>query len=365
MLDTFYSYIIKEASIGRIDCFGMYNIVFNTSIPQYGIYIKATNENPSLTIPTLIINNKDEFDKLLIVYVNKCLDFYDDNNYYDEIIKKEINDKSISKEKVIMSLLWSNATLEDFNDPISFLRKRISFLENDLYKDFSETKDLGYSETFKGNLNVIIEKSKIENETPYSIVFSFIDLVTKDKYVLPRIYFGIDDKAYIYAIQNDKNINDNKYSKTVNRTLYQLNKDVIDDTEESIKDVSLNFVLASTLLFTLLYEYGIKQVVIPSFLITRWNSKEIMYDIKQKSGIYNDEDILKNQINHERIQNNLTNKLMRTFKRNEFHNDGINIISYPYELDSSMHVELDNMYTNNTILNEMINLMKNEYNKQK
>ena len=34
-----------------------------------------------------------------------------------------------------MTVLWSNATYEDFNDPISFLKNQIEFLDNETLKE--------------------------------------------------------------------------------------------------------------------------------------------------------------------------------------------------------------------------------------
>lgn len=59
---------------------------------------------------------------------------------------------------------------------------------------------LGFSSVLKANLECIIFKDRIFNETPNSIVFkAYLD----DKvYYFPVIRFGIsDDIVYIYAMQ--------------------------------------------------------------------------------------------------------------------------------------------------------------------
>ena len=57
----------------------------------------------------------------------------------------------------------------------------------------------------------------------------------------------------------------------------------------------------------------------------------------------------------EEIQYNLTNKLIRTFLRLGCHYNNINITSFPYELDSALHVEVDetkDIVCNNKLLYE-------------
>lgn len=358
ILDIFYNYIIKEASVGRVDCFGTYNIIFSTSIPSLNIDIGATNKYKNILIPTLTVNNKQEFDKLLVNYVLKALEFYDNSNYFDEILDELIEDKGISREKVIMTLLWSNATSDDFANPTLFLRNRIAFLDDNTFNNYLDKENIGYSDIFNGDLMIKIDKNKLYNETPYSISFSFIN-DKNEEYTLPRIYYGIDnDKVYIYAIQNDHNINDNSYSKKINRLLYKINNGVEDDSVESIKDVSLSFVASLQLFLALLNNNNINNVVVPSILLERWNGKEIAFTNRLENNRLTGEEYDKEVNNHILLQNNLTNKLMRTFKRMEYHDD-IKVTSYPYELDNAMHLIIDDTKSDNILLNELNNLIKN------
>lgn len=132
ILDVFYNCLIKEAALGSVDCFFKYNMRFNTRIINENIDVFGeSDDNSDLLIPTLMIKNKLEFDCLLEKYVEIALTFYDDECYPEEVRYSSYfdNELGISKEKMIMTLLWSNASYEDFNDPCTFLRKRISFFE--------------------------------------------------------------------------------------------------------------------------------------------------------------------------------------------------------------------------------------------
>lgn len=65
---------------------------------------------------------------------------------------------------------------------------------------------------------------------------------------------------------------------------------------------------------------------------------------------------------HYDIQRNLSDKLIRNFRRLAYHFSSIQISSYPYEIDEFMHLKLNNEYTcNNDLLNELYQLsLENE-----
>lgn len=335
ILDIFYNEIVNEASKGRIDCYFYYNIIFHTKFEDS--FIEATSSVDDVIIPTLNITNKNRFDDLLITYVIKALDFYDDNNFHFDAIKE-----GISREKIIMSLLWSNATWEDFNDPCNYLRKRINFFDSSVFKDLVDKRVLlGTSEMLLGSdISCRVDINKLENETPYSlnIFLSKEDNNSLSVYQLPRIYFGIDnDVVYLYAIQQDKikNFEKNSYQKKINRLMYKVDHglDVHDETFDNydvgnIKDVTPSFLVAANIALGLFRKMGYSKVVIPSFLITRWNSKRISNNFKEHRGID------RNELEQVEIQKNLTEKLIRTFLRLTYHHSGIEVLNYVSE-DSS------------------------------
>lgn len=331
-LDIFYNHIIEEAKEGRIDSYFYYNIIFNTTIANKE-YKAIVNEE--LIIPTLKIKNKPEFDKLLIEYVNKCLKFYDDSNYPEEILDNSLyKEKGISKEKTILALLFANAAFEDFEEPVEFLKRRINFLDN-----YSNNLELGFSELLKTNIKIKIEKDKLNNETPYQFV------VECDDCILPRLKFGISEKtAYIYAIQNKDEI-----SKKINRTLYKVGegfdktKDNYEIFEEgNLNDITPSFLLVANIFISYLNKMGINNIKICSILPERWNAKAIANKLKGKG--------MEEQL---KIQTNLTEKLIRTFLRLEHHYDNLKILSYP--MDNSSYLSICNIGSikcNNSLLTE-------------
>lgn len=171
ILDIFYNNIIREATTGKVDCYLKYNLIFNTEIEGIKLKDKISSSNDNLLIPTLFIRNKEEFDSLLLEYVDKALKFYNDSNFEEEVLTGEVENKEIgiSKEKVIMSLLWSNATIEDFNDPCTYLRKRIGFFALGELEKYKDSQIVGYSEILDTDIECLIEKNRLTDETPYCV----------------------------------------------------------------------------------------------------------------------------------------------------------------------------------------------------
>ena len=368
MISIFYNEIIKEASTGSVDADITYNILFNTYIPEENIDIKSNIKLDNVLIPTLYIKNKRLFDELLSTYLELAMNFYDDKNYYVDITENTFN---YHKIKTILSILWSNATYEDFNDPINFLRKRIMFFKNNLI-EYDNWCDLGYSETLNSNIKVKNTKSNLRNETPYKLEI-YLDNVD-GKYELPNIYYGIEnEKLYIYAIQNRKkaNIENNAFQKFIKRKLYAINEgiDIKSETFENydignLKDVTPSFLLALNIALGIFANKDINKVIVPSILYIRWNDKEIMYD--KKSRAIEDFDYIGEQEKHEYIQSNLTEKLIRTFLRLNYHINNIEVENYPHELDSSLHLKVGEIQDiNNEILSETFNLASKQNKNQK
>jgi hypothetical protein len=68
---------------------------------------------------------------------------------------------------------------------------------------------------------------------------------------------------------------------------------------------------------------------------------------------------------HEVIQRNLSDKFLRYFRRLEYNFCNVNLTSYPFDIDTSAHIYLDNYSDcNNSLLKEMYELY-NKKEKQK
>lgn len=362
-INVFYDEIINEASTGRVDCFFMMNLLFSTYIREENKTIEAKkNDDGRYLIPRLVIKNKDNFNKLLTEYLALARKKYDLSIYRDELTFADVENYEQVINKIILTTLWANATYDDFSESEEFLRKQIAFLKDETFSEYEEPTIIGYSETLGGYVEVENIQETILNETPNSLKISVIEPETNERYTFPLVRYGIEDnKCYIYAVQKNKRYDEeNKFKKKVNRRLFQIgeNFDTKNDTYENygegnLKDVSASFVVASNIALGLLASKGITDIVVPSILIERWNAKETGIIVKSKREENSQEYIDSNKEEHNKIQNNLTEKLLRTFLRIVSHNKTFNVTAYPFDIDSSLHIKTsEELDCNNTLLNE-------------
>ena len=258
-----------------------------------------------------------------------------------------------------MILLWSNATFDDFEHPIEFLKRRISFLDSINISNY----DYGYLDIFKGNLEIKIEKDEIYNETPYKLVVTIKG--EEGEYTFPLVKFAIDkDIVYIYAIQNSEKV-ESKFTKRVNRALYKANAGFDENIDlpeiygiDNLKDISVSFLVVLNIALIYFQNMGIKEVVAPSMLLPRWNAKNLAIKRRYKE-TQNDKylELVKEQ---ERIQHNLTEKFLRLFLRLKTHYSDMSVLYYPFEKDSNLHLDISNMKTcNNPLLNSINDILNN------
>lgn len=364
LLDIFYNDFIKEAAIGRVDCYTFYNVIFSTKILNNGIIEDLTVSDDDLyedvLIPTLIIKDKKLFDELLIKYIELAKNFYKDDDF------SEVD----NIDKAIMARLFSNATIDDFNDPIAYLKRRIEFLETKPL-EFDSELSLGYIPILDSNVVAELIKNPIFEETPYSLKLKLVNPNDSSQiYYLPLIRIGVyENKMYIYSIQNkDENDNQCVFVKRVKRKLYSADAglDVKENTEENygignLKDVSNSFLCALTILIGLLKNTEIIEVIAPSILIERMNAKKIFSSVYHEALValgytLEEANIKSEKIKTEnlRLHQNLTDKFIRLFRRLAYHTDVLDIKSYPDDVDSFIHLSYytENNYFNNELLRE-------------
>lgn len=341
IIDIFYNDILKEARNGKVDCYFIFNIHF---------YNNLDNDYTDPMVPILNLDSKEKFNELLMIYVNKAKSHYDFTKY----INAFEDNKEYYLNKLIMTLLWSNATYEDFNNPINFLMKQIDFLDNDIFNNFNDEETIGYSEILESEIQVQNNKENIMNETPYSIQISLTD--GNETYYFPVIRYGIsNDTCYIYAIQNELE-SDNDIKKKINRKLFKIGEN-FNNEEDNLKDVTSSFVVSLNIFLGLLSNKGITKIEVPSILIERWLGKEKYIDEKgnslERKGINSEEYVNNEKDKHISIQTNLTEKFIRTFLRVIYHHKDFSISSYPFDIDSNLHFDIcESNECNNSLLNE-------------
>lgn len=356
ILDIFYNEIVPEAKKGEIDCYFMFNTAFNLVIDNEVISICDEAACEDLVIPTLKITNKVLFNSLLVEFVRKAIDFYDISNFaFLEDLNKEYKDtlsegqeEYLIKYTIVANLL-ANASFEDFDNPINFLKSRIAMLDNKIIES-NKLIDIGYIDSIGARLRIIEEKSPIKAETPYRIT-SYLEF--DDGYILhlPEIYAGNTGEKYqLYGIQKTR-----KNNEAEERTyLKKIRKGFI----AKINGAPEHYFFAAMLFISLCSD---KEIEVKPFLIERWNAKRKSMFNKVKANQYlqllvNDceqlehsekltESLIKyffeKEEEHDKLQSNITDNLLRYFTKLSDVTIGLDIISFPHEADFSLKLKTE------------------------
>ena len=324
------------------------------------LYMKMNTNTLDDFTPVLNLNNKELLYSKIIEYIYK---FKNSDKFLN-------SDEQELYVKRVIALLFADMSINDFNDPVLYVQRKIDFIDNKLLED----KTI-HSDYFEGD--IIIEINPYGKETPYS--FDPIIVDDNDSYVLPIISYGISEGVcYIYAIQDYNEHEKTKYHDKIKRKLYKLNSGVYEDESieykdykegkseyysENISDVPPSFILSLTLFLNEIYKNGITKVNVVPYLPIRYANKikviarKVLRDGK-KQNLNNMEkkNMFLELVDKQRyIQSNITEKFIRCFYRMNYHFSNVSITSLPMELDDSLHISLGEfMECDNKILNEVI-----------
>ncbi len=410
-LEIIFDNFTDEASKGYIKTnLFIYNMHFQT---VYGddrysgrqLCLRIRNKKKFLTLIGRYLLQLQKYRGLDFDYnsIKEAITLLFSNITYEEFLSPELY-----VEKYIN---FYNSHLQDqtisgfssFNANVTFIRKNKKrkeeidrLKEEDPNNKMACNMEREYNEglTFSQNRNKefwdsnIVITNKLQSprqETPYSFEINFEKEIDGKKvaFYLPKISYGIsNDVCYIYAVQNDAesnaDIDSKKFCSMFNRALYELNDGVYESetqdykdykegksTEyaENISDVSPSAVLALSIFLNVLFTNNISKIKVVPFLPMRYNAKErANFKKTQFLSKRQELDFLKKvtlfkekKIDHYMLQNNLTNKFIRNFMRLNYHFPNIDILNFPYEIDETMTIKLNEFTnTNNAILNEII-----------
>lgn len=362
MLECFYDEIIKEAAIGYVDCdffmpicFGTRELVNN----ELRDITKARYFSNAMT-PTLIIKDREELNSSITRYVELAKDFYKDDFRVEDVS---------NKDKYIITSLLVNTLVTDFNDLNNLFERHSNFLEDKSLEEFQKPINLGYVDKLKSNVVVEVTKQSIVQETPYGMEISLQDENDDTIYKFPTIRFGIDNnKAYIYAVQQDKVIENKKVERLLRKVGEGFDeknseKDEIENPENLYSVSPWSLVALSIFIPIIKNCANVDEFVAPYFLINRYNAVEISYEILKEKYKDNMEDARVKSIiqkkeaavnSHDDLQRNITDKFIRNFRRLDHHFGNIDIDMFPLEQDSMIHFKVgDELECNNSLLKEV------------
>ena len=221
------------------------------------------------------------------------------------------NEPRIAREHCmyIMRRLWLRMGPNDLNDIERFLDKQLKFVRDDTLDDyrFNQTIIVYYGYPIKAK----VEANRSWDESTRRMTFK-IEEDSERYHSLPSILYDIcEDTCYIYAIQKEKSIDNNRIPK-IERLLYKLNKDVNNPTVHPSKVLSLK------LFIDLLKENNINTIVVPTLQVLSYSYHEILSNKVKKKQRENEWDELwyKNVVDkQDLISESKTEKLIDTVNR--------------------------------------------------
>lgn len=343
MLEEIFNEIIKEAKTGQVEIDNdIWPVAFNTVIYEENTEKILWNDNNNIT---LIIKKKERLLELLENYINlelkkqrKTITFF--------------SDKEKNHIKWLMTYLFVNATTEDFMSPIKLVTRYTRFLRDDTFDCLEKPLEIKMDKNLlESTLRVQKKTNSTSMETPYRIDMELVENINGQEvsYPLPSIYYGIsNNKCYIYSVMMPKakkelTEEETKFAKKINRALYKINQGIQElenqdyfiykegksnyYPEENITDVTHSFVLAINTFISLLQVKKIPEVRLVTYLPLRYQSREIA--AQSKEGKQREEFEERN----DSIQQNITNKIIRTIRRLSVQNPSVKIKVLPYEVD--------------------------------
>lgn len=369
MKSIFYE-LIEEASHGKIIIDGEeWPIGFNTTIYKDGTKIDYKSDK---NLSHLMIREESSFFALLKEYLILELEF-------NRKAPKFIHEEEKNRIKFMIAYLFVNATTEDFLHPENLIKRNIAFLKDETFKDLNEQFDLN-GHFLDSKIEVKNVKHPLTMETPYKMDISLIKYEEEQKleYPLASVAYGIENSVgggvtcYIYSLMKPKrkkevSEEEKQYEKKIARLLYKLNDGISeyepsdyfeykeDNTKfypENISDVTPSFLLSLIVFLSLLQKKEIHDIKVVPYLPLRYLSRDFMAseiaDSEKRENLHN---------RNNTIQDNATNKFIRTFMRAAFHMNDLQVTSYPYEVDECLTCYLTSKETelNNEILNDIAN----------
>lgn len=322
--------IINEAKDGVILIDELdYNIGFNTRIGEEEFF---SSSNDLL----LNIRNLDTIIDKLTKYISE----------EEKINRKSMKyiDSKRSYYKLLIMYLFVNASPGDYENFESQIDRYISFLSDDTLSKLNNGIAFNNSKILEDELLLVgNSKQSVLMETPNKLEVSIVNKKDNNlSFKLPEISYGICEEngkkvCYVYSILNKEKIDKKeeetllKYKKRISRLLYKLNKN-IEDLEEKINDENITDVSVSSVLSLYIFLSLIKDKVdivkgVP-YLPNRYYSRDKVLELTET-----EEKRKKLEERNNNIQNNSTNKFIRTFRRVNKYIKNMSIDLYPYEVD--------------------------------
>ncbi len=370
MKALFYE-VVREAKNGKVTLDGdEWGIAFNTIVYNNGRTQDEYFNDKNMS--TLVIKDEEKFVDVLQEYIYYCI------SLNRKVMNFYANDEK-TKIKMIIAYLFTNFSTEDFLNPVEAIRRHVDYMLDSSFEYLDKGHSISLGEAF-GSSDIYLQRhpQSIMMETPWKMEVSIRKSTDGELLSCPLadVSYGIREEdgekvCYVYSMMKPKDKKESSdrekiFKKRLNRELYKLNEGVLEqesdefikykngqsrDYQENVTDVTQSFVLSLTIFVTMLQKEGISKIKVVPYLPVRYLGRQLAANNVT-------DPLRKNELEerNQRIQDNCTNKFMRTFRRVAYHmGDDLTMYSVPYELDEYMTFELHEKShsLNNSILNEI------------
>lgn len=280
--------------------------------------------------PIIEITDFELFKQKLYEYVEKYLssNLRWTHTWYTENQKDEI--------KMALISLWTNATWQDYLNPIEQINRYSGFLDENKILRITKGARCVYKQDGT-TIKMETEMNDDEMETPYAFTLTAGD--EKEKKQFPSVHYGVHEgNAYVYAIQGKEFIygkKNNYENEVINHIRQTTKKEASKDDYRGIEPLSI---LGLISFLEVAKRSGITKVNVSSFLPLRYNSKEKLYGSERS----------------DEVQNAATNKLLLQFRRvMKYHSDGIKLLSVPGETGDFLSIDITNFKPKGEIIEKI------------
>ena len=295
---------------------GKYNVFIDGS----NAYIRPRIEEEYYK-PIIKIKDINEFKIVLLKYIKILTQFYSKYN-----VKKEYHGLSYFFNNLLFNMTYSDA-----EDLTKYIYKRISFFQNEEFAEYVNRTLICEVGDVSFYAKRVTEECGLE--TPFILIFEMeIGGIT---YPLPLIRYAFDNNnvCHLFTIQFGKN---RDFDCTIQEYKNIVNK--VNNGVKKYRNVSPSFVLSFTLFIKMLQEKEIQNIIVPSFLFSRYRH------------YFGAKSLEKSDLMLNRILDNFVTLLQRM----EYEINDFNITSYLEEIDSYTHIKLGNLTSKNNLVRSII-----------
>lgn len=319
--------------------------------------------------PIMVVNDYKQFFENLRQFYEKSIELFFLRTGHSTFVEWEKDN--------IFKQIWLRATPDDFNNPERFLAKQIQMINDTTFEKYD-------TETYLGKLdflddNILCVKNSLArtwDENSKQIEFRIYDkdyynntnLLYRPQYTLPLIRYGIYEKngnkvCCIGSIQNKQDRSyENYIEKKFNRKKYKANEGI---AEEDINKVEPKNLIALGLFINLLSKEGITEIEVPSLYVLDYEfhlkrNNNLLLDFEER---WSEETIKRNPEHYKKARDDFetsynkqdiiseikSERLLLTFRRLLQHYTKGKILSYPGDVDSSMHLSIPEVKDENDI----------------